>query len=79
MMHPVAELPHQNHGGEQRLPTTKAVENSCLMDLTNFLSSGIVGRDGLRKSRASGTLAEHSLRVYTIAENVKTQKTPQGL
>ena len=46
------------------------IENSCLVDPTNLVGS----RDSLRKSRAGATPAEHSLRVYTMAENVKTHE-----
>ena len=68
MICPVAELSYH-----KPQPRAKArIENNCLMDLTNLV--GNVGRDSLRKSRASGTPAEHSLRVYTIAENMKTHR-----
>ena len=46
------------------------------MDPTNLVGSG--SRDSLRKIGAGSTLVEHSLMVYTIAENVKTHKNTTG-
>lgn len=48
-----------------RWGTKPGIENSCLVYSTNLVGSS--GRDSLRKS---GTPAEHSLRVYTITENI---------
>ena len=60
-----------SRGREQKAGT----EKSHFMDLTNLVGRG--GRDSLRGNGAGGILAEHSLRIYTIVENVKTHKNSE--
>ena len=66
MIHPVVKPPCH----KLWLGAKAGIENNCLVDPTNLVSSN--GRDSLRKNRAGETPAEYGLRVYTIAENVKT-------